>query len=593
MIWVRAPGMFLAYESEQRYLGYGLGGVRARGVGPGAEAIKRGGVWGDLAVPVVETVKVAEVIRWASQDAAEVLGAVGSWQGFVHAVIAPEELARGFQAEGGRRLLVTKLRLRRMRELQYIRPLRTRPEWGETCPVFFVPKEKNRERLIYNGRMLNARCRRPPEIGFVPLRKMLQRLTRPSVSGFASFDFVSWFVQLKVASEVGRAFAVQLQDGSLWRLTGVPMGWSWGPVVAQKVAQTLVDETVRRVGEDGIESFVYIDNVILAVLGEDGGSARLKRVEGIFREVCREVGAVIKEEATVIGRETDWLGVLITAGQRRARFRESFVEKVVTVDELLGRCGTVRFHWKAVALAVRALWVAGRPLGEMMDALRWLVRSAAALNAGSTTWDTVGDMWSGAKEQLRSVYSWVIREGGTFDVWEPAGPGIVAVGASDAAGGQGGARGYVWRSGKRMVVARIARAQGEAVGHINEEEFQAMCAGVKSCVASAPSGVIVWYGDNIVANAWARRTWSPEHGRNSQLIEREFLMRQRGVELRVERVGGGSRNPADGMTRSSPSNPRLLPGASWEVTMELECECPSLCGRVLKGLRELLGEEGR
>jgi hypothetical protein len=317
-----AAGMVYGYEGRV---------YRASGVGPGAEHLKKGDADRDLAVPVVETVDVGALLKWASPDAAEVLRVVVSWPEFQRRVILEGEWEKGFVSEASKRLRVSGFRLKQMRELFYIRRMRHRPTWGSTCSLFFIPKDSSKERLIYNGRPLNARCQRPTNVGFVPMHDMLRCLTRSSVSAFASYDFVSWFVQLRVVREVQEVFAVEAYDGSTWRLTGLPMGWSWAPVVAQRVASTIVEEARRRLADPRVEAFVYIEIFIFAINGEDVGKERLRAVDRVFREVCGEVGAVLKETATVLGTEVDWLGVLLVAGSRQVRMREAFVEKAAGV----------------------------------------------------------------------------------------------------------------------------------------------------------------------------------------------------------------------------------------------------------------------
>ena len=249
--------------------GYEWRVYRATGVGKGADCLKRGDTGRTLAVPVVETVDVCALVAWANPEAAEVLRLVSDWTEFERRVIREGELERGFVSEPRFRLRVAKERFLQMRTLRYVRRLRREPRWGSTCSIFFVPKDEQKERLIYNGRPLNARCQRPQNVGFTPMHQMMRCLSRTCVSWFASYDFVSWFVQLRVAREVQEVFVVEASDGGRWRLAGLPMGWSFAPVVAQKVALTIVEEALRRVNDPGVEVFVYIDNVIFAVNGED------------------------------------------------------------------------------------------------------------------------------------------------------------------------------------------------------------------------------------------------------------------------------------------------------------------------------------
>ena len=155
-------------------------------------------------------------------------------------------------------------RFRALIELHYLMRVRVRGEmgFGVCCGLFFVVKDEQFDRTIFNGIPLNRMCKQPPSVAFVDIHQMLRRITDGGVSWLLSYDFSTWFVQLQVGVEVGRVFLVQAADGSLWRVTGVPMGWAWAPVVAQVTAEALVRETIRRVGDPGVDAFVYIDNVL-------------------------------------------------------------------------------------------------------------------------------------------------------------------------------------------------------------------------------------------------------------------------------------------------------------------------------------------
>lgn len=443
--------------------------------------------------------------------------------------------------------------------------------------------------MIYNGKPLNARCRTPPNVQFPPMHDMLRRLTRPGVARFACYDYSTWFIQLRLSAEVRDVFVVQTRDGKYWRVSGLPMGWAWAPVVAQRAAETIVREALRRMEDGGVGAFTYIDNVIFYVDDSEDVDRRLAAVDVIFREVCREAGAVIKESATVLGTAADWLGVIVTAGQRRVTLRRGFVERVQDVQRVVweGSEMPVRFWWKAVGMCIRALWVARKPLALVRDVMRWLVRMAVRLDSGRVSWECRVKLWSEAARQISRVFEWIVKEGGAFAVWEPAMDGVVVYGVSDAAGGCDGTRGYLWRWGKRVVVARLAAREEKDRCHINEEEWDALEEGLMAVMEEMSSGLIRWMGDNTVANAWARGSWAPEAGRNARLLKRWRWMEEKRVDVIIEKVGGGADNPADVLTRARGCT-WLAAGACWSRELLAKCECIGICEHVRELVKDFV-----
>lgn len=582
-MWAVGRGVFGIYDAAaaaERCLGYGPTVLHAVGR-------ERSGRTASLPKPVVETLSVARVREWATAEAKAVLDVVLSWSVFRQQVIAPGHHGLGVASSLGRLLSVAPSRLRELRLFHYIRRLRSPPRWGVLCPVFFVPKDDLSDRMIYDGRGLNERCRRPPRLSFVPLHRMLRRITRPGVRLFLAYDFATFFVQFRVHPSVQSVFAARTRDGAWWRVTGVPMGWSWSPLLAQTVAETLAAEALRRFGDPTAHVFVYIDNVLFFFEG-DGLSVRerAKRLDRVFRQVCCESGAVLKESASVLGTSVDWLGVRVTAGCRACNFRDRFVEKVRVVRDTLaaGVGSEVRFLWRSIALAVRALWVAGKPLALLRDPLRFLVHTARRLNKGSIAWGTRLLLWRDAQEQLSAVFRWV-SGGGVFRVWEPDSR-VLGVGVSDAAGGTGGHAGYVFRCGRRVVAARWVPSEAT----INGREFEALETGLVDVMAETHvSGTLYWGSDNTTAIAWSGASWSVEAGRCARAMRRWSLAERRRVDVSVVKVPGGGENPADVLTRVDERAPALCSGASWRVVFEVSCECGAICGEVSSRLRRLIG----
>lgn len=542
----------------------------------------------ELPAPVVETVRLKDVV--------EIVGPEERW--ILEAVLTGDAFRRTILKAGVREVVHRAARIGRMSttrfraliELHYLMRVRVRGEmgFGVCCGLFFVVKDEQFDRTIFNGIPLNRMCKQPPSVAFVDIHQMLRRITDGGVSWLLSYDFSTWFVQLQVGVEVGRVFLVQAADGSLWRVTGVPMGWAWAPVVAQVTAEALVRETIRRVGDPGVDAFVYIDNVLFVFNGAQG-EKRSVRVDAMFREVCREYGAHLKESAYVSGVQVDWLGVNVTAGQVRCTLRRRFVEKVGEVWEQLSAGGVyeVLVWWRCVALVVRALWVAEWPLAFIGQAMAWMGRAAGYIQRGTWTWATSVPMWRRAWEELETAVGW-IRRGGPFVIRAPP-ERVLAVGVSDAASA-GQARGYILRCAGRIWIARCLNTEDE---HINVLEFKAMYDGVVRAMrmCRAEPGYVLWGGDNTVANAWMRSSWSPDWRRNGDVGRLRMLMKDQQQAVSVSKVPGGDENPADILTRHVNGSASLRSGVEGRVSWPVTCGCRGICEHVLQEMWRRLGVE--
>lgn len=539
----------------------------------------------DLPTPIVETVDVESLLPWVLEGDRWILEAMCSWGCFVRHVLGSEgELAGVVDA---RLVNVSASRLRRMVELRYVRRIRigSSVKGGVACAVMFVPKDDEFDRLIWNGIPLNRRCRRPPPVAFVPIHEMLRALGTSRVVWALSYDFATWFIQLRVHPDVQRVFLVRCQDGSLWRITGVPMGFAWAPVVAQVIAESIVAEALRRIDDERVRAFIYIDNVMLFFEG-DCDSSFVESVDRVFRQVCAEAGAVLKESAFVSGVQQDWLGIELVVGQSRAQLRRRFCEKVAALWDVLRDESAVELQvwWRMCALVVRSLWVTARPLATVGDVMSWMSRKAKEMQEGRVGWRTKVDMWSLARRQLAAVVDWV-RLGGSFRIVVPA-DRVIACGVSDAASA-GAARGFVFRVGRRLRMVRMANDDDGP--HINVLEFQAAVAGIKEVWQSCTeSGWLVWGSDSMVAMGWIRLGWSPEIRRNGMLLELFDVMRK-GVdrELRLVKVPGGPKNVADVLTRNGCG--MLAKGRSWCRDGWLSCECRGICRHAMRLLWDTVG----
>ena len=115
MLRAKAPTIFAVYElAGGAAAAYGDGSTK--GLKPESVAGRR------LAQPVVETVDIAKVMKWAGEDAARVMRVMISRDAF-ESVMLPGELAGGLQLAPCRMVRLNARRLQEMRQLRYLRPL--------------------------------------------------------------------------------------------------------------------------------------------------------------------------------------------------------------------------------------------------------------------------------------------------------------------------------------------------------------------------------------------------------------------------------------------------------------------------------------
>ena len=460
--------------------------------------------------------------------------------------------------------------------------------WAFACSLFWVPKSDDvHDRTIFNGVPMNKVMNRPPPTPFTPIHVMLEELTAPEVAGYAAYDFATWFIQLQLPVMIANTFVVKLRNGSFWRLTGIPMGWSWAPAVAQSIALALVRLAIRTMPEElratVVCAHVFIDNVVFAVRD----TSLLPAVDAHWRAVCARFGAVIKESDTVIGPNIDWLGVQLTAGSRSCMLRERFMQKLRDLEPEVRESMkkesspmTVRAWWRLIALAVHSRWIRQEGLSSMIQPLRWLQRVATEMHAGRIGWSTLTRPWSGVPEALLQAYHDAVVP---FKLWAPPTRTLV-VGESDAATTGYRAFVYVDVESRRVRARRVGPVAGH---HINVEEFMAATTGIVDAMAGRRDGVIRWATDNTAAKGWMSRHWSSTWEINAAIERMRVDQRKRETRVICDHVEGTKCIP-DILTRCS-KNPEVpckaAPRAQWEAVLP-ECECKEeMCEHVRQWVR--------
>lgn len=583
---------FTAYAAAEASVAQAMSHAGAAYLSSGASSIHtpnphvsaRSGDMRPLPKPVVETCSVQQVADALDPeddaDLLRTLRVVTNMAAFKEYV-----LGEGYRSDLTRRLRVPAERVRELKAKDYIRRVRNPSLYAFACTLFWVPKSDGKtDRTIFKGTPLNARCKRPHRTLFEPMPQMLQRLTDPEIKYFLAYDLSTWFVQLKLPEDIAGTFAVRLMDGSVFRVTGIPMGWTWAPAVAQAVTLALLRLTMRRlpaeVREQVAIQYAYIDNIIFAL--KDPRVA--DEVDRCWRAVCAEHGVAIKESDTVKGTTVDWLGVELSAGSRDAMFRKRFRDKLVETWDLCvqGKVRTVRAWWRMVALAVHVLWTSQCVLTTLIQPLRWLSRTASSLHRGECTWSTEVTPWSGVAEDIGKVFEQAQRSFQVRAVPER----VIIRGQSDAAAN--GFSAFVVRKPGGNVTAARAGATPQGI-HINRSEMRIALAGIRWSLGQIgqEEGVIDWASDNTTAVAWLQRRWSSEWNMNEAISTLHEEMVAAGSRLAIRHVPGVRCVP-DVLTRCA-----LYPGQQCRAPeaycreLVMACTCDGLCEHVADEVRRL------
>lgn len=560
-----------------------------------------------LPTPVVETVDVQRVrdalaacpnLSQLERFAVETMDLFLDVAKYKAAVLGPDFISD--TSAVCHRVKVPRRRVIELKVKGYLKRLRGHIAMIVTCPLFFVPKDGLEDRTIWNGKRYNSKCIRPWRCPFERMHVMFRELTQPEGKWFLGYDFRTWFVQLLVHPWIHRTFGVRMADGSLWRLCGVPMGFAWAPVLAQCVALALMALVLRVLPPDVRRhvcvAYVYIDNLVLLLDTEDPRVVRC--VDRFFRATCAMFGIVLKESAHVCGCTVDWLGVVLTAGQRHAVFRPKILQRIAECAAIIAADTPlpVRVWWRIAAIAIHASWIRERPLGVMVDMLRWISRLAGELQTRRVDWETLVRPWSGAVDQMASM----LRVAPCPFVIRVVAPGTVAWGTSDAACPEygGGFRAVVvrWRDG---VVAAV-RGQRTTL-HINVEEFLAGEEGLRLAMERATAEDKQWHGwydwkvDNTVALSWLSRTWLPEWPLNEKLVECRRRLQLAESDVCVTHIPGVLNRAADMLTRCVVCLGRRCECRDMNVRLvwRVVCACQGICEHITGQLQDRLAEHFR
>jgi hypothetical protein len=403
-----------------------------------------------------------------------------------------------------------------------------------TSPVFSVLKKAGLGRLIFDGSLVNARFRDPPAMGLPCLRALLSEIA--GFQNHTSYDAKAFFYQIKLLSPLSRRFfatKVSRARGrpAIFSFLALPMGWSWAPFSAQKIAQTIVDEVLaraRRECSERLSARVWVDNFVLMASSPSG----LAVLERCFRDVCAETRLEIHPP-----QSGEYLGFAFPQpGSGRLRFGEGFAKKcAASLGELAARAPTLRQVARGVGLVVWWAWVRGIPFSRVSAAIRAAKAAQVAVQNGG--WDSACPFSAGPlREQLSSISE---IAGGDFEISFPRPSPGAAVIFSDAAVEAGFAA-------QAFVSGGLARSWPTGPGHIFLQELSAATAALTTAAAQGYDEAVL-FTDNSAA-LFALRKGNSSNAVASAALSRFFGALPPKFRFWVGHVSSAA-NPADVWTR--------------------------------------------
>lgn len=332
--------------------------------------------------PAVETIRWAKVLPYAPAQARKIIRVILNFKEFQKQVLKQSKAKPALL----RPCSIDKATQEELKALRYVKKAKRRPRM--ICSIFTVLRPDGKERLIWDGRMLNEQCHPPPRFHFRTLSEQLRWLLKDGSNWFASFDFKSWFVQLKPVPQVAAFFGARLHDG-IYILAGIPMGWSWAPIIAQLTSEAIVRRMILKLAVKPIAVIVYIDNVIMIFAGP--ARRKEKMILGTVLAEARECGVVIKESSILVGERAPWLGLEVDAIAQAFRLKPTFIEKVIKAWKQAQDCNfviPVRAWYTILSCLIHLVWTSQEALAVISRAIEWMAELGSTTASGD--WEAVG-----------------------------------------------------------------------------------------------------------------------------------------------------------------------------------------------------------
>ena len=459
----------------------------------------------ELNTPAVETIRWDEVQKSADPARWEIISVILDPVKFQQNVL--RELEKVESLERPRSPSLPEDILRQIEEKGYVYRAYAPPRC--VCPLFCVPRPDGKLRLIWDGRKLNDRCKKPPRFHLRSTLDHVRKLLNPNVKAFYTIDMKTWFVQMKPHPKVATYFMTWLKDG-IFIMCGLPMGWAWAPIIAQFVAETVAKKIVELLPElsKGGVVIVYIDNIILGLPEELAGKE--SHVRSKCEEACAKLGAVIKAGSEQFGRTVEWLGVEISGEKRQFRLKESFIKKFrclsmpVTIEP--PAILTYREWYAILSCIIYAFWTRQGTLFELSKIIQWMASLGKDISLIPTiSWETPTSSAADLLSTLRKKIAQILPNRWIKPPIDPEEVECKGVGISDASYE---AWAWAFHSPKTMTIC-IFPSVSTSRTDIFERELLAMVEGQRKLLKEMPgNSSYVWWGDNMGALFASRRELS-------------------------------------------------------------------------------------
>lgn len=483
--------------------------------------------------PAVETVNWEAIKSYVPADRWKVIQCVLSWERFQQEVIKnptelPSRIEENTQNEQRRKNppLPAKI-VEQIVNLCYVKEPRAPTKFTE--PLFCVPRPDGKLRLIWDGRDLNRLCHTPPQFHLRSIGEHLAVLLSPKIKLLIVWDMKSWFVQLRPEESVATMFGVIL-GGRRYVLCGLPMGWSWAPVIAQFSAEGVANRIICHIPVDirlGIVTLVYIDNMIMGL--DDEASARVEDIVSTIQEQTSKMGAVIKPGSLMVGTRAEWLGTEVDVRGHQFRLKATFVKKMTDCAKIMlvepTQTFTIRCWYSLISSLIFALWTRQRELCEISKIIRWMADLSAMIKRPAD-WDQVVVAPQDILQQIREKISPTLHNPWTImPTWKRDLPAR-GVGTSDASSS---ALAWAFHSPTSMTLAIQKNEEPEQAIFFAEQ--RAIHLGCRELAEELPKkSAAKWKADNTGAIYVSRKGLSKFESVNEDL--RVLFQKKREVGLR-------------------------------------------------------------
>ena len=271
-------------------------------------------------------------------------------------------------------------------------------------PVFTTLKKDLDLRLIQDGRWINDLFAKPPEMFLPRIHDVISRIL--SAEYVADADGVSYFYQIPLDPEVRDYFGCRLAGGRglfrQMRFCSLPMGFSWAPRIAQRIANVII-------ADHGI---AWVDNFfVLGTSLDDFAEHR-----DAFLSRADAANLLLDDHVMAPKTEVVALGIEFDLAESRYRMSPQWALKAVTrLSELIQTAGTTPAEvYQASGTLVWHCHVTRRRLCQFPQLFALVSRLASQIGTRAIDWNTPITWPEGVQRELTgSIDS--LRE----NVWIP------------------------------------------------------------------------------------------------------------------------------------------------------------------------------